>query len=103
MEPWPQDWFEQFWKTYPRRVGKKAAFMALEKVRRNEEVEFSALMTSVKAFARHVYGKDLQYVPHPTTWINQGRWDDELSAPAEQQWSAADRWAQTVARMRAIQ
>lgn len=81
MIPWPTDWFCQFWSAYPRRVAKKAAWKALEKVRRNEEVEFEVLLVAVKAFAESVRTKDREFIPHPTTWINQGRWDDELPTP----------------------
>ena len=73
--------FDRFWSSYPRRVGKKAAFKkfvsALGEV--SEEKIAAAL-------ARHVAqwcsaGTDPQYIPHPATWLNQGRWDDD---PAEQ-------------------
>lgn len=78
---WPEDWFAQFWSAYPRRVAKKSAWKALERVHRNQEVEFEVLIAAVKNFARSVAGNDPQYIPHPATWVNQGRWDDELPAP----------------------
>lgn len=81
MNDWPSDWFEQFWKLYPRRVAKKDAFRALSKVHR--EVEWDYLIEAVKAFANSVRGKDVQYIPHPATWINGGRWDDEIAKPAD--------------------
>ena len=84
MIEWPNDWFEQFWKFYPRRIARKAAWNALYKVMRNREVEFDKLIQAVQNFAAHVRGKDVQYIPHPATWINQGRWDDELpTAPQD--------------------
>lgn len=79
MNPWPDNWFDLFWSAYPRRVAKKAAFRALQAVRKNNEVEWERFLNSVQIFARSVRGKDMQYVPHPATWINGGRWDDEIA------------------------
>ena len=78
-DKWPDDWFAQFWAAYPRRVAKKDAFRALDRVRRNNEVEFGRLISAVREFARSVRGKDPQYVCHPSTYVNGGRWDDEIS------------------------
>lgn len=75
---WPEDWFAQFWSAYPRRVAKKDAFRALDRVRKAGEVEFKQLIVAVGNFARSVSGKDRQYIPYPATWINGGRWDDEV-------------------------
>jgi len=99
---WPSDWFEQFWKLYPRRIAKKDAARALDKVRRSGEVEFLALLTAVENFARSVRGKDPQYIPHPATWINGGRWDDELAAPIESDtaWRSRKAYEETMARRR---
>lgn len=99
MQPWPEIWFEEFWKVYPRRVAKKAAWKALEKVRRNEEVEFNSLIAAVKAFAAHVRGKDAEFIPHPATWINAGRWDDELPTPqSDTSWRVSAAVEQTLRR-----
>lgn len=77
---WPSNYAEQFWNIYPRRVAKKAAVRALEKVRKSGEVNFARLMQGVRMYAAAVHGKDMQYVAHPATWLNQGRWDDEPNA-----------------------
>jgi hypothetical protein len=77
------DFVDQFWRAYPRRVAKKAAVAALDRVRRSDEVDFPRLLDAVRQYARSVAGKDMQYVAHPATWLNQGRWDDEYPAPQE--------------------
>lgn len=77
---WPQDYQEQFWDVYPRRVAKKAAMKALDRVRKGSEVPFEVLISAVKIYARAVAGKDVQYVAHPATWLNAGRWDDAPEA-----------------------
>lgn len=80
---WPadtRDAFEAWWHAYPRRVAKKAAYVAFERVRRAGEVPFECLMSAVGVYARAMVGKDMKYVAHPTTWLNQGRWDDDSAA-----------------------
>jgi hypothetical protein len=79
---WPENAFEVFWLQYPRRVAKKAARSAFERVRKSGEVDFDTLVAGVRNYAAAVAGKDMQYVAHPATWLNQGRWDDEPAAIA---------------------
>jgi hypothetical protein len=74
---WPPDYQSKFWAAYPRRVAKKAAMTALERVRRSGEVTFTALLAAVERYAASVAMKDIQFVAHATTWINQGRWEDD--------------------------
>lgn len=71
--------FEKFYQNYPRRIGKIAAEKAWEKA--VKKVDPNILVTSAEIYANHVKGSQLQikFVPHPATWLNQGRWEDELS------------------------
>jgi hypothetical protein len=65
--------FAIFWAAYPRKVGKIAAEKAFAKAARaagNPEAVLAGL-------ARATFAADPQYVPHPATWLNQGRWADE--------------------------
>lgn len=70
------DAFERFWSVYPRKVGKQSAKRAFEKVK----VPIETLVTAVeRQKCSDQWTRDNgQYIPHPTTWLNQGRWDDEL-------------------------
>ena len=36
------------------------------------------IMDAVKKFSIAVEGKEKQYIPHPTTWLNGERWDDDI-------------------------
>ena len=74
---------ETLWKLYPRKVGKAAAFKAMAKALRKKP--FDAMLLAVGAYAKHVVRTDVdpQFIPHPATWFNQGRYDDE-TAPAPQ-------------------
>jgi uncharacterized protein YdaU (DUF1376 family) len=71
--------FDAFWKAYPRRVGKDAARKAFTAAVKRSSV--AAVMAGLQA-AR--FSSDPQFVPHPATWLNQGRWADEAPvAPVE--------------------
>ena len=68
------DGFEQFWPVYPRKVGKKSAERAWNRLEPPINEVLSAL-------AWQVYQKswrDVQYIPYPATWLRAGRWEDEM-------------------------
>ena len=72
--------FDEFWKLYPRKVGKAAALKSWKKIKPTAEL-FERILTAVEAAKNsQQWQKDGgQYIPHPATWLNQGRWDDELT------------------------
>lgn len=78
--------FETFWKTYPRKVSKKTAEKAWNKIDMDENV-FQAVMTALNKYkACEQWTKDGgKFIPHPATWLNQERWNDEIisSLPPE--------------------
>ena len=69
--------FDLFWNYYPRRVGKgnarKAFFRAWTKLGSGEKI-----ISAVFAYAESVKTKENRFIPHPSTWLNHERWDDEL-------------------------
>ena len=69
--------FEEWWKAYPKRVGRIAAKAAYTKARKGG-VPSEVLLDGIAAYRR----MKPSYADwcHPTTWLNQGRWMDE---PAE--------------------
>lgn len=70
------DAFERFWSVYPRKVGKQSAKRAFERVK----VPLETLVTAVERqkCSDQWTQNNGQFIPHPATWLNQGRWDDEL-------------------------
>ena len=68
------DNFGLFWQKYPRRVGKLAARREFEKAL-NED-SFENIMAGLDAFRKNL-PDDPQFIPHPKTWLHQGRWQDE--------------------------
>lgn len=61
-----------FWKPYPRKVGKDAARKAWAQAVKRAPPE-----TIIAALAGYRWPDDPQFIPHPATWLNQGRWSDE--------------------------
>ena len=77
--------FDAFWAAYPRKEGKLAAAKAFEKavkvVGTPDAIE--RLTQAAEAYAKANASKDPQYIAHPTTWLNQGRWEDQPLVPAD--------------------
>ncbi|UQS95186.1 hypothetical protein Pam4_43 [Pseudanabaena phage Pam4] len=75
--------FDRFWGLYPRREGKKAARVAYARARRGTKGQPGATVHQIAGGLRRALvaweGREARYVPHPTTWLNQGRWDDEVT------------------------
>ena len=70
--------FAQFWARYPRKRGKQAAIRAWERIRPDEAlcgVMLEALGRD--AASRQWNAQEGRFIPHPATWLNQGRWEDE--------------------------
>lgn len=69
--------FNEFWSAYPKKVGKKEAQKAFAKV---PKAEWPKLVPAVEAQknSKQWQKDDGQYIPHPTTWLNQGRWEDSV-------------------------
>lgn len=70
--------FAQFWKAYPRKVAKEAALKAWKKLKPPLALCLKALAWQSKAKA-WTADKGM-FIPHPSTWLNDGRWEDEPTA-----------------------
>lgn len=68
--------FEDFWSLYPRRVAKKEARTAWNKI---DAKLHTQIMTALFEWAR-IWGArgEIQYVPYPATWLNGDRWEDDF-------------------------
>ena len=85
--------FDLFWKAYPKRVGKGAAEKAWAKCAEHHDAILADL-------SRRKWG-DPQFIPYPTTYLNQRRWEDEAAdaprMPTQEEREAADRRAADIA------
>jgi len=70
--------FEDFWSAYPKKVGKDAAAKAFAR-RKVDEMLLASMLSAIGAQRRlEQWTRDGgQYIPHPATWLNEGRWQDE--------------------------
>lgn len=70
--------FKKFWDAYPKKVAKPVALRSFEKIDPSEDV-FEKMLANVTARAQ---GSDWikdegKYIPMPSTYLNQRRWEDE--------------------------
>lgn len=72
--------FEKFWSAYPRKEGKQKARQAFEKV----TVSLETLLDAIERQKQSAqWSKDGgQFIPHPATWLNGKRWEDQLTIGA---------------------
>ena len=66
---------EAIYQAYPRHVGKQAALKAITKAL--EHIGYEELLAAVTEYAAAVSGAEKQYIPHPATWCNNRRWEDD--------------------------
>lgn len=81
--------FEEFWKIYPRKVGKPAARKALLALHRSYGQSTApdggipdacaAIATGLAKWIEYWTRErtETRFIPHPATWLNQRRWEDE--------------------------
>lgn len=69
------DAFEMFWKVYPRNDGSKKRSYELYEKTIGKDIKESDLLSLVKKYKLIMKDKDVQYIPHCTTWLNQKRWE----------------------------
>lgn len=68
--------FDKFWSVYPRHEGKQNARKAFEKLKVDEPL-LETLINAIVKQKQSAQWSDPQYVPHPATWLNGRRWEDE--------------------------
>ena len=74
-EPSISTTFDAFWENYPRRTAKQAARTAFDKAVKSG-ISAAQIIEAAARFADDP-NRVPQFTPHPATWLNQGRWDDE--------------------------
>ena len=69
--------FDEFWEAYPRKTSKAEARKAWNKLKPNEELR-EKMLASIEAWKNTDQWREPRYIPHPSTWLNQERWNDEV-------------------------
>lgn len=70
-----EDVFNIFYKEYPLKKNKAAAIKAWGKLKPEEQ---QLAITAVKTFQ---FNPDSNFIPHPASWLNGRRWEDEQAQP----------------------
>jgi len=73
------DAFDKFWADYPKKVAKEVARKSFAKLRPDAVLLETILgaITVQKTSAQ--WTKDNgEFIPHPSTWLNQRRWEDKV-------------------------
>lgn len=84
--------FDLFWAQYPRKVGKQAAIKAYDKAMKLTTP--TDILNGIKQLRIETAGKEITFIPHPSTWLNEGRWDDEPSTTTPTKPAASSPWNQ---------
>jgi len=65
------DPFDVFWSKFPRHEGKKAARRVFSKLKPEDK------LLAIKDCESRYIGIEKQYIPHPATYLNGERWEDD--------------------------
>ncbi len=70
--------FLRFWESYPRKEGKGKAFIEFDKLKVSETLLAEMIAAIEIQKKSDQWKKDKgQYIPHPSTWLYQKRWEDQ--------------------------
>lgn len=72
--------FERFWASYPRKVAKDAAWLVWQKRKPDDALTDEMISAVQEQSASTQWRREGgQFIPHPRTWLNQGRWQDSAA------------------------
>lgn len=69
--------FVAFWREYPRKVAKRAAMKAWDKLAPQQRARAAQVIARHAEYWRKA-GRSAETIPHAATWLNGWRFDDEL-------------------------
>jgi hypothetical protein len=72
-------WFDEFWNSYPKKVGKQDAVKAWKKIKPDAPL-MGKIISGLNAWkdSEQWNKADGQYIPYPATWLNKRKWEDEV-------------------------
>lgn len=80
--------FESFWEVYPRKIGKEKCRNWFKSHKPKEDL-VKQMIEAVEQQKKSKQWSDPQYIPHPYNWLNQGRWEDELTPTKDSTFQSA--------------
>ena len=70
--------FDTFWRSYPKKQSKGQAEKAFLKINPDEQLLATMIATIERAKTSEDWCKEGgRFIPHPATWLNNRRWEDE--------------------------
>jgi hypothetical protein len=72
--------FEIFWKAYPRKTNKAFARKCFDKAKVTQEL-LDKMLVAIAKQKKTSQWQMLEYIPHPSSWLNGERWEDEVTLP----------------------
>ena len=70
------DQFNEFWNLYNKKVSKPKAITAYN--RAMKKTDHQTIMDALREQKKLWVGKESAYIKHPTTWLNQECWEDDI-------------------------
>ena len=87
------DGFTAFWSVYPAKKAKAVAAKAWAKLQPDEQMQAAILAGVERDKASEQWTRDSgRFIPHPATWLNQRRWEDEVPPPSVSAAEAGTPW-----------
>lgn len=72
--------FEKFWALFPKKVGKGFARKAWDKINPDDKLfERIKIAIALQEKSEQWQKDGGQFIPNPATWLNQERWEDEVT------------------------
>ena len=76
--------FDEFWSIYPKKVKKQDAMRAWNRIDPSEDLAKTILTdVSNRVKSSEWTRENGKYIPHPTTYLNGRRWEDEQTEQAD--------------------
>ena len=69
--------FDAFWKAYPNKKAKQNAIKAWKKLKPNDDLQQVILSDIRRRMGGEWKDEAYQFIPHPATYLNGARWEDE--------------------------
>jgi biotin operon repressor len=69
-----QNYFEDFWSYYPKKVDKGAALRAFRKAAKTQDL--SKIIEGAKRYAEDPNLPEKQFIKNPATWLNAESWNN---------------------------
>ena len=70
--------FDEFYKLYPRKISRSNAEKSFKKLKKGDRfLAYEGIIKYNKFWLENEV--EPQYIPYPSTWLNQKRWEDELT------------------------